>query len=283
MDFVALQNDVRSRLIEASARYFTDAEIKRWLNLGYKAFLARTGWAERITGLAAVADQYEYDLASQTVKIRQILWEDQYRIVPKQQHIFFNLVGVSNTSESTRPEIYTAFPWYNRIRLYPIPSTASDSTTLNGAHNSTITTLTVAATSAFPTTGMLLVNSEQILYTGKTATTFTGCVRGYSGSTAASHSNTDSVKLASILVYNTYIPADMSADTDEPRVNEEFREALILYAVQIGLQKRQKFTESRQMLEMYLDMANRAEMERLRESLEGHHAVADADEIEDWY
>lgn len=51
-------------------------------------------------------------------------------------------------------------------------------TTLTTAVSLTATTLTVATTAAFSATGMLLIESEFITYTGKTATTFTGCTRG---------------------------------------------------------------------------------------------------------
>lgn len=62
-------------------------------------------------------------------------------------------------------------------------------TQLDGSVNSSVTTLTVDRTSAFPSSGTVLIDSEQITYTGKTATTFTGCTRGANGTTAASHSD----------------------------------------------------------------------------------------------
>ena len=68
---------------------------------------------------------------------------------------------------------------------------STQSTTLNGALTKTATTITVASTTGFPTTGTLGVGAndtvdvfgqafvarEQVTYTGKTATTFTGCTR----------------------------------------------------------------------------------------------------------
>jgi hypothetical protein len=48
------------------------------------------------------------------------------------------------------------------------------------AHTSSSTTLTVNDTSFFPTTGVLWMDGEVITYTGKTATTFTGCTRATS-------------------------------------------------------------------------------------------------------
>ena len=63
------------------------------------------------------------------------------------------------------------------------------SSTLNGGIDNVVTTITVASTASFTTTGAILIDSEYITYSGKTATDFTGCVRGADGTTAASHSN----------------------------------------------------------------------------------------------
>lgn len=60
-------------------------------------------------------------------------------------------------------------------------------TTLNGDINTIVTTITVGSTSLFPTTGSITIESEIIYYTGKTSTTFTGCIRGSAGTSAASH------------------------------------------------------------------------------------------------
>jgi hypothetical protein len=57
---------------------------------------------------------------------------------------------------------------------------------MGGINNSTAT-IVVDSTTGFATTGTLLIDSELITYTGKTATDFTGCVRGVEGTTAAAH------------------------------------------------------------------------------------------------
>jgi len=62
----------------------------------------------------------------------------------------------------------------------------STSSTLNGAINNSVTTITVVSTSAFTASGAIWINGEYITYSGKTATDFTGCVRGADGTTAAS-------------------------------------------------------------------------------------------------
>ena len=53
--------------------------------------------------------------------------------------------------------------------------------------NPTLTTITVDSTNGFTTSGKLLIDDETISYTGKTSTTFTGCTRGASSTTATHH------------------------------------------------------------------------------------------------
>lgn len=53
--------------------------------------------------------------------------------------------------------------------------------------NAASTTINVSDTSTFPSSGILLIDAEVITYSGKTGTSFTGCVRGTNGSTAAIH------------------------------------------------------------------------------------------------
>lgn len=75
-----------------------------------------------------------------------------------------------------------------------IPGTSSS--TLNGGIDNVVTTITVASTTSFTTTGAIWINGEYITYSGKNATQFTGCVRGADGTTAASHNNGDLVAQA---------------------------------------------------------------------------------------
>jgi hypothetical protein len=53
--------------------------------------------------------------------------------------------------------------------------------------NTSTTPIQVASTAGFLSAGALIIDSELIEYTGKTATTFTGITRGAYGSTKASH------------------------------------------------------------------------------------------------
>ena len=68
----------------------------------------------------------------------------------------------------------------------------SATTTLNGALNSSATTITVVSTTGFAASGAICIEGEYITYSGVTSTTFTGCTRGYN-STAAAHDSGTSV------------------------------------------------------------------------------------------
>ena len=61
-----------------------------------------------------------------------------------------------------------------------------------GTLSNSNTTVTVTSTTGFTATGRVLIDSETISYTGVTATTFTGCTRGLSGTgsgAATTHAN----------------------------------------------------------------------------------------------
>lgn len=60
-------------------------------------------------------------------------------------------------------------------------------TTLTANINNAVTTIPVASTASFQNSGAIIIGSEVITYTGKTATSFTGCTRGQFGSSNAAH------------------------------------------------------------------------------------------------
>ena len=74
---------------------------------------------------------------------------------------------------------------------------SATATTVNEDLDASETTITLTSAAAFPTAGTILINSELITYTGKSSNDLTGCTRGASGSTAATHSNGATVTDAS--------------------------------------------------------------------------------------
>lgn len=283
MDFSTLQAETRSRLIEDSAAYFSDAEIKRWLNIGYKDFIKRAQWAEKITAAPLVANQYEYALASDAQYIKAVRFQDQYRVQPYQYEDFLRLVGTGRTATSERPTHYTVYPWDKRLRVWPVPSEASPSTTMNdaGGVSSSDTSIILTAVTDFPASGYIKIENELILYYKISGTTLQQCVRGAGRTTAATHADATAVNVAELQIYHTYMPVDLSASGDTPEIPEEYHESLVVYAVNIGLTKRQKFNESNRMYEKYLEMVNQAQQQRNRESLDSDYVnIRDADTLE---
>lgn len=106
-------------------------------------------------------------------------------------HMALTAAGNFGIGTSTPNE---KFEVLGSARLGQAPATL---TTLSVAATATDTTLTVVATTDYPSSGTLLVDNEAILYTGKTGTTFTGLIRGVFGTAAAAH--------ASSAVVNNYL------------------------------------------------------------------------------
>ena len=63
------------------------------------------------------------------------------------------------------------------------------STTLNGSHSSTVTTLTLTSTTGFDTSGTVFIGGEQVTYTGVLGNDITGCTRGANSTTAATYAD----------------------------------------------------------------------------------------------
>lgn len=69
--------------------------------------------------------------------------------------------------------------------------------------NNNTTSMSVASTTEFASSGNVLIGDEVITYTGKTLTTLTGLTRGVAGTSAATHANGSAVTSAQIAAANT--------------------------------------------------------------------------------
>ena len=77
------------------------------------------------------------------------------------------------------------------------------STTVSSTVGLNDATINVVSTTGFSTVGSLFIGAELITYTGKTATSFTGCTRGAAGSSNKSHAVGVSVNGAQVATANT--------------------------------------------------------------------------------
>jgi hypothetical protein len=115
--------------------------------------------------------------------------------------------------------------------VYTIYRSSGDGTSdatfslLNGALTINATTITLDSVWQFPTTGTLLIDSEQITYTGTNTAnnTITGCTRGANSTTAATHTDNTAVYNYNSITYGaddileaSYRQTDQSPVVDFP-------------------------------------------------------------------
>jgi len=85
-------------------------------------------------------------------------------------------------------------------------TTSTLTTTLNEGSTLSSSDIEITLTSAvnFPSTGTITIDSETILYTGKSGNVLTGCQRGYNNTSASTHSNGSTVILLARASQNSY-------------------------------------------------------------------------------
>lgn len=76
---------------------------------------------------------------------------------------------------------------YAQLRGNPIAAYSVQNSYLNSDVTTSQTTITLLDGNSYPTSGTLVIGSEQITYTGRTNNSFTGCTRGANSTTAATH------------------------------------------------------------------------------------------------
>ena len=106
-------------------------------------------------------------------------------------------------------------------------------TTLSAGINNSVTTIPVVSTAGFLTAGELRITTEVITYTGKTATSFTGCTRGARGSANIAHSTGAVVTKIQSPAANTAVP--MFVNTTDFSNNVTVVDQYKLTAVKAGL------------------------------------------------
>lgn len=72
-------------------------------------------------------------------------------------------------------------------RNYPMLAFSVQNSYLNQAIDSSQTTITLLNAYAYPASGVVTINSEKIFYSGNSNNILSNCIRGYDGTTAASH------------------------------------------------------------------------------------------------
>jgi len=96
---------------------------------------------------------------------------------------FFRQYYISQEHQGGNVDLVDNLDRYIRVDNL-VPEVVVGKTTLSSDITNTSSTITVGSTKGFPDEyGLLKIDDEIITYTGKTETTFTGCIRGFSGVT----------------------------------------------------------------------------------------------------
>ena len=166
--------------------------------------------ASNITYWMGVDKFYMYDGRVQTLPstVRQYVFQDlnfdqAYQVVAGTNEGFSEVWWMYPSANSSVNDRYVIFnyldnAWYygtiNRtawldsaLRQKPMASISVQVSYLNAALNSSATSLTVVNGYSYPTSGTLIIDSEEIAYTGRQGNSFTGLTRGVNDTTAASH------------------------------------------------------------------------------------------------
>ena len=190
----------------------------------------------------------------------------RYSIPTTAKHVDYETFRITKDSDlGTAGGALSVLDYKEYLDLHVTQEDDVTANLLNGAINTSVTTITVDSTTGFSSTGTIYIESEQVTYTGVSSTTFTGCTRGANSTTAASHADDGRVaKLDSgatpthivrsadnnylLFPYpdKTYelkfeyfkVPTALSAATDVPAIPEQFQQVIVDGATAYGYQYR---------------------------------------------
>jgi len=202
MHYAELNGTIRRQLLDQFGKQWSIADVGMALDEAAKFIQGEIGVLKNRTSLSIVANQREYTVASTLQKPEAVFYLSN---APPHQLIGLNMYEFLNEARVPTATTIPRFYWFDEsnqlLYLAPQPDTAAHTTTLTGAHSSTVTTLTVGSTTNFPTEGRALIESEVVSWTNKTSTTLTGVTRGIEGTVAASHANAVTVTERDLLIY----------------------------------------------------------------------------------
>ena len=245
--YLTLTNKVLARLneVQLTSSNFTDA---RGIQVQ-----AQNAVNEAVRYINQREFQYPFNHSTKTETL--VPGTVRYSIPTDAKTVDYNTFRLSKNSTlgATGGRLYI-INYNDYINSYITQEDEIDTTTLDGALTDSATTITVASTTGFDSSGTIYIENEQITYTGTTSTTFTGATRGANGTTASSHSSATQVaqfENGGVPQYvartpdNNYLlypfptktftlkfdyfsfPSDMSASTDTTTIPERFDAVIV--------------------------------------------------------
>ena len=206
---------------ERPSSKLSDDMIRDALNDKQREIAHKRLWSffEGERSFSAVANQFAYDIPATAQKVYNIQFRSQ-PLVPM-NYDTWKMMHCNNNSSVAVP--VSVCIWDRQVLTYPRPSTAAATTTLGAAiTTTTATSITVVASSGFRRGDYFrfIIDSEVIYATGSTSTTFTGCLRGQEGTTAATHLIAATVTERDIVYTLHEEPTDLFDTQDRTNIPE---------------------------------------------------------------
>jgi hypothetical protein len=181
LTYLSLTNDVITRMNEVALTAATFADAR-----GVQ-IQCQNAVNESIRYINQKEFGYPFNHATNTSTL--VPGTTRYDVPTSTKHIDYNTARIKkDTDLNTSGGNLTKLDYNEYIsRGFATQEDEVETTTLDGALTDSATTVTVASTTGFTSTGVIFILGEQISYTGITSTTFTGCTRGANSTTAAAH------------------------------------------------------------------------------------------------
>jgi len=247
-DYLGLVNDVNRRLneVELTASNFSSA-------IGEYAMVRDSiNVAIRYINQHEFAYPFNHD-TSTSVLVPGVV---RYAIPTDAKYVDYNTARLKkDTTISFSGQSLDTLPYNEYIdKQYINQEDEVVSTTLNGSHSASVTTLTLTSTTGFTASGTIHLGGEQVTYTAISGNDLTGCSRGVNSTTAAIHASGTTVTQFSeggaprfivrtldnnFLLYpfpdKQYqlsfdyftLPTDLAAATDVPSLPIQFRYIIV--------------------------------------------------------
>jgi len=181
LTFLTLTNEVLTRMNEVvlTSANFTDAR-------GVQV-QAKNAVNEAIRHINQKEFAYPFNHATNTSTL--VPGIVRYTIPTDTKHIDYNTARIKKDDSISSAGINLRKLNYNEYisKEFASQEDEVESTTLDGSHTDSVTTLTLVSSVGFSASGSVYVGSELISYTAISGNTLTGCTRADSGTTAAAY------------------------------------------------------------------------------------------------
>jgi hypothetical protein len=127
-----VRTQIRDRLDEAAARYWTNAQIDSWINEATRDVARRAEVLQTTSTITTIAGTQEYSMPSDVVRVHRVEHHSGDAVTPLEYRDFNNMDAVWGTGQkqttNTRPYWYSlwGYPPNLKVVLFPIPALSDD-------------------------------------------------------------------------------------------------------------------------------------------------------------